>query len=165
MSTGGYERRREKKSHNHLALGCTGTGPVSLDWMNLVWEDPFSHRSRGVKTGQKTLIDLRQRSPAAPREACHVALYMHLGLFTLILPAGWQARLTTGDGGRLCLATPWSKRVSRRGHHIAEGWHKERDAAAKDNRKTKTKKTRTPASIHHSPAAVQRSFYNLDLNY
>lgn len=42
---------------------------------------------------------------------------------------------------------------------------RERDAAAaKDNRKTTTTKKRTTASVHHS-RAVQRSYYDPDLNY
>lgn len=142
-----------EKSHSHLPLVCTSTSPVFPEWMSVVWEDPYSHRNRA---DQETLIDLCHRSPRCSERSLSRRMYMHLGLFTSIPPAGWQARLTAGDATSLsgnppppsATTLPRSKTVG------GKGWRRERHVAyAKDDRESNKKNPNTTsASIYHSPA-------------
>lgn len=129
---GGFVYRKEK-SHNHLPLVCTRASPAFLEWMSLIWEDTYSHRNRGVKDSQKTLIDLCHCSPAALREACHVACTCIQAYLPRSLRLS-DRHVSPLEMQHRCLATSWSKFCSG-ASTLHRGWHSFAANAKDDRRK------------------------------
>lgn len=142
-----------RKYVSHFPLLCASTIPVF--WMTRVW------LKRTVAVIRREEISLtRTLNRSAPQIPCCSErslsrMYTHLGLFTSIPPAGWQARLTAG-GVTLLSGNHRDQRVLQSVQHFAKG---DTESAAPLMQKI-TEETSTsfykllPVSVH-----------NLDLNY
>lgn len=114
-------------------------------------------KQKGVKAGQKSIINLRPPDPRRSGRSLSCRMYMHLSLFTSIPPAGWQARLTAGVAGGVVGQFP----AALTPVHLRRVWSR-----VNCNRVTREgkKKTQTAQWSRCNPEINYWSYFNLLLD-